>query len=183
VQALISIPSGPAFTIVAVPWVTVAIQGFLSSVLDLTQSANVEAVGSSSQELTGAWRWVPGQTGEPPTHLLGRLCHTSRRFDGISYPSSKNPPSDLCVAVFPDRLRKPAYLKCTILTAMWRRGCRSDVRVRVVRGEWKTCKRIRLVETSSHTMKPVTPSRDWLSESPSPKYESCPVKTVRSVFP
>lgn len=111
VQALISIPSGPAFTIVAVPWVTVAIQGFLSSVLDLTQSANVEAVGSSSQELTGAWRWVPGQTGEPPTHLLGRLCHTSRRFDGISYPSSKNPPSDLCVAVFPDRLRKPAYLE------------------------------------------------------------------------
>ena len=31
-QALISIPSGPAFTIVTVPWVTVAIQGFLSSV-------------------------------------------------------------------------------------------------------------------------------------------------------
>src|SRR5205823_14404999 len=56
--------------------ISVAIQGFLSSVLDLTQSANVEAVGSSYQELTGAWRWVPGQTGEPPTHLLGRLCHT-----------------------------------------------------------------------------------------------------------
>jgi len=54
---------------------------------------------------------VPGQTGEPPTHLLGRLCHTSRRFDGISYPSSKNPPSGGCVAVFPDRLRKPAYLE------------------------------------------------------------------------
>jgi len=54
---------------------------------------------------------VPGQTGEPPTHLLGRLCHTSRRFDGISYPSSKNPPSGVCVAVFPDRLRKPAYLE------------------------------------------------------------------------
>lgn len=111
VQALISISSGPAFTIVTVPWVTVAIQGLLSSVLDLTQSANVAAVGSSYQELTGAWRWVPGQMGEPPTHLLGRLCHTSRRFDGISYPSSKNPPSGVCVAVFPDRLRKPAYLE------------------------------------------------------------------------
>lgn len=109
-QALISIPSGPAFTIVTVPWVTVAIQGFLSSVLDLTQAVNVEAIGSSYQELTGAWRWVPGQTGEPPTHLLGRLCHTSRRFDGICYPSSKNPPG-VCVAVFPDRLRKPAYLE------------------------------------------------------------------------
>ncbi|HEY6272436.1 MAG TPA: RES family NAD+ phosphorylase [Terriglobales bacterium] len=109
-QALISIPSGPAFTIVTVPWVTVAIQGFLSSVLDLTKAVNVEAIGSSYQELTGAWRWVPGQTGEPPTHLLGRLCHTSRRFDGICYPSSKNPPG-VCVAVFPDRLRKPAYLE------------------------------------------------------------------------
>jgi RES domain-containing protein len=111
VQALISIPSGPAFTIVSAPWVTVAIQGFLSSVLDLTQAANVQAIGSSYQELTGAWRSVPGQTGEPPTHLLGRLCHSSGRFDGICYPSSKNPPSGVCAAVFPDRLRKSAYLE------------------------------------------------------------------------
>jgi RES domain-containing protein len=111
VQALISIPSGPAFTIVSAPWVTVAIQGFLSSVLDLTQAANVQAIDSSYQELTGAWRSVPGQSGEPPTHLLGRLCHSSRRFDGLCYPSSKNPPSGVCIAVFPDRLRKPAYLE------------------------------------------------------------------------
>src|ERR1700691_1354404 len=47
VQALISIPSEPAFTIVSAPWVTVAIQGFLSSVLDLTQAANVQAIDSS----------------------------------------------------------------------------------------------------------------------------------------
>lgn len=53
----------------------------------------------------------------------------------------------------------------------------------MVRGEWKTCKRIRLVETSLHTMKPVTPSRDWFSAFPSPQYESCPVKTERSVVP
>ena len=111
VQALISIPSEPAFTIVSAPWVTVAIQGFLSSVLDLTQAANVQAIDSSYQELTGAWRSVPGQTGEPPTHMLGRLCHSSRRFDGICYPSSKNLPSGVCVAVFPDRLRKPSHLE------------------------------------------------------------------------
>ena len=110
-QAVISIPSGPAFTIVSAPWVTVAIQGFLSSVLDLTQAANVQAIGSSYQELTGAWRSIQGKAGEPPTHLLGRLCYSSKRFDGILYPSSKNPPLGVCVAVFPDRLHKPAYLE------------------------------------------------------------------------
>jgi RES domain-containing protein len=111
VQALILYPSGPAFTIVSPPWVIVAIRGILSSVSDFTQSTNVQAIGSSYQELTGAWRSMLSQTGEPPTHLLGRLCHSSRRFDGICYPSSKNPPSGVCVAVFPDRLRKPAYLE------------------------------------------------------------------------
>lgn len=110
-QAVFSIPSGPAFTIISAPWVTVAIQGFLASALDLTVPANVQAIGSSYQELTGAWRSAPGQTAEPLTHLLGRVCHTSKRFDGICYPSSKNPPSGVCVAVFPDRLRKPAYLE------------------------------------------------------------------------
>ena len=110
VQAIISIPSGPALTIVSAPWVTVAIQGFLSSVLDLTQTANVEVLGSSYQELTGAWLSVPDQTGEAPTHLLGRLCHSSKRFDGILFPSSKNP-GGICAAVFPDRLRSPAYLQ------------------------------------------------------------------------
>src|SRR5580704_18865822 len=44
---LISIRSGPAFTIVNAPWVIVAIQGLLSSALDLTQAANVQAIGSS----------------------------------------------------------------------------------------------------------------------------------------
>jgi RES domain-containing protein len=111
VQALISIPTGPAFTTVTAPWVAVTIQGILTSVLDLTRAANVQVIGSSYQELAGAWRSVPGQTGEPPTHMLGRLCHSSRRFDGICYPSSKNPPFGVCVAVFPDRLRKPAYLE------------------------------------------------------------------------
>jgi RES domain-containing protein len=110
VQAIVIVPSVPAFTIATGPWVTVAIQGFLSSVLDLTVAANVQTIGSSYQELTGAWRWVPGQSGEPPTHILGRLCQKSKRFDGICYPSSKNPPLGVCVAVFPDRLRASAYL-------------------------------------------------------------------------
>ena len=111
VLAIVSGHSGPAFTIASGPWTIVAIQGFLSSVLDLTAATNVQAIGSSYQELTGAWRSVPGQSGEPPTHLLGRVCHKSKRFDGICYPSSKNAPVGVCVAAFPDRLHKPAYLE------------------------------------------------------------------------
>jgi RES domain-containing protein len=111
VQAIVSGYPGPAFMIATAPWAVVTIQGFLASALDLTVAANVLAVGSSYQELTGAWRSVPGQTGEAPTHALGRLCHTSKRFDGICYPSSKNVPAGVCVAVFPDRLVKPACLE------------------------------------------------------------------------
>ena len=111
VQAIVSGHSGPAFTIVSAPWTIVTIQGFLASTLDLTVEANVRAIGSSYQELTGAWRSTPGQAGEPPTHLLGRLCHGSKRFDGICFPSSKNVPAGVCVAAFPDRLREPAYLE------------------------------------------------------------------------
>src|SRR5437870_11677361 len=43
VQALIPIPSVPAFRLVTVPWVTLAIPGFLPSVCDLTQASSVEA--------------------------------------------------------------------------------------------------------------------------------------------
>lgn len=74
-QALISIPSGPAFTIVTVPWVTVAIQGFLSSVLDLTQAVNVEAIGSSYQELTGAWHQPALTQFETPHRYLDYLTN------------------------------------------------------------------------------------------------------------
>lgn len=111
VVAIVTGHSGPPFTLASGPWVVVAIHGFLASVLDLTTPATVQLLGSSYQELTGAWRYVPGQTGEPPTHLLGRLCHKSKRFDAICFPSSKNPPLGTCIAVFPGRLKNPAYLE------------------------------------------------------------------------
>src|SRR5256884_5968251 len=134
VQALISIPSGPAFTIVTVPWVTVAIQGFLSSVLDLTQSANVEAVGSSYQELTGAWRWVPGQTGEPPTHLPDACATRPDGLTGFRILRARILLLAFASLSFRIACGSRPTLKCTILTAMWRRGCRSDARVKS--GSW-----------------------------------------------
>jgi RES domain-containing protein len=111
VTAIVTGHAGPPFTLVTGPWVVVAIHGTLSSVLDLTVPTTVHALGSNYQELTGAWRYNPGQIGEPPTHVLGRVSHKSKRFDGICFPSSKNPPHGTCVAVFPDRLKGPAYLE------------------------------------------------------------------------
>jgi RES domain-containing protein len=93
------------------PWVLITVEGNLLSVLDLTDAKVLAASGSSHQELTGEWRYTQEQSGEPPTQRLGRLCHHSERFDGIRYPSSKNVTGGVCVAVFPDRLRSPAYLE------------------------------------------------------------------------
>jgi RES domain-containing protein len=93
------------------PWVLITVEGSLLSVLDLTDATIVTALGSSHQELTGEWRYSQEQTGEAPTQLLGRLCHDSKRFDGIRYPSSKNMPDGVCVAVFPGRLKHPAFLE------------------------------------------------------------------------
>ena len=111
VTAVITATIGPPLALVTNPWVVISIGGMLARVLDLTEPATVRALGSNYQELTGAWRYVSGHAGEPPTHLLGRVCHRSRRFDGICFPSSKNPPHGVCVAIFPDRLRGAAYVE------------------------------------------------------------------------
>jgi hypothetical protein len=57
---------------------------------------------SSHQELTGEWRYTQEQSGEAPTQLLGRVCHSTGLFDAIRYPSSKSPFQAACVAVFPE---------------------------------------------------------------------------------
>jgi RES domain-containing protein len=111
VNAIVTATAGVPVPLVTNPWVVITIGGMLTSVLDLTVHSTVHALGSSYQELTGAWRYVPGQSEEPPTHRLGRVCYKSKRFDGICFPSSKNPPHGLCVAIFPDRLKGSAYLE------------------------------------------------------------------------
>lgn len=93
------------------PWVLITVEGNLPSVLDLTDANVVSQLGSDHQELTGEWRYTQEQTGEAPTQLLGRVCYTMGLFNGIRYPSSKNSPEGVCVAVFLDRLKHPAFLK------------------------------------------------------------------------
>jgi RES domain-containing protein len=93
------------------PWVLVSVEGLLLRVLDLTDPATREAIGTNLQELTGAWLPVQAEGNEAPTQVLGRVCHQTGRFDGIPYPSGKNPLLGVCLAVFPDRLREPASLR------------------------------------------------------------------------
>ena len=67
-------------------------------------------LGTNSQELTGEWRYTQEGGGEAPTQALGTICYETGLFDAIRYPSSKNLPGGRCLAVFPDRLKSPAFL-------------------------------------------------------------------------
>jgi RES domain-containing protein len=93
------------------PQVLITVEGVLHRVLDLTVSGIQWALGTNLQELVGAWRHIQATGGEAPTQMLGRVCHRSERFEAIRFPSSKNPPNGVCIAVFTDRLRAPSLIK------------------------------------------------------------------------
>lgn len=111
VEAVFRLPRGPIVTVVTPPLVHVVVDGVLLSVLDLTDGNTQTVLGTTRQELTGAWRYAQLQGMEAPTQTLGRVCYDSGRFDAIRYYSSKNPPDGICIAVFPDRLAGAAYLE------------------------------------------------------------------------
>lgn len=98
VSALIQLPGGPALVRTA-PWVVVTVEGVLNHLLDLTAPATLAALGTSTAEVTGPWVLAR----KPPTQLLGRLAHESRRITGIRYASTKHS-GGTNLAVFPDRL-------------------------------------------------------------------------------
>ena len=122
-QAIISNHPAPAFTIATAPWAIVAIEGIVASTLDLTVLANVQAIGSSYQELTGAWRSVPGHTGEPPTHLLGRLCHNQNGSTVFAILQARMRRLACVWPSFPIACASQRTLRSTIRTATWRSGC------------------------------------------------------------
>src|ERR1700739_1233882 len=62
VTTIVTTHAGPPFTLATGPWTVIAIHGMLSSVLDLTVPAIAHALGSNYQELTGAWRYIPGKS-------------------------------------------------------------------------------------------------------------------------
>jgi hypothetical protein len=61
---------GGAITLPSVPWVTVTVQATLLAVLDLSDMGIQAKLGTTSQELTGEWRYTQAGGGEPPTQRL-----------------------------------------------------------------------------------------------------------------
>lgn len=111
VTAVVRTESSGLTTLATNPWVLISVRGVLLSALNLMDAVIVAQLGTSHQELTGEWRYTQATGREAPTQVLGRVCYDSGRFDGIRYPSAKNPPSGCCVAVFPDRLKSPAFVE------------------------------------------------------------------------
>jgi RES domain-containing protein len=98
VSALVVLPGGPV-PVRSAPWVVVSVDGMLNHLLDLTDATTLAALGTTGQEMTGAW----ATTTHPPTQLLGRLAYDSGRISGITYASAKHP-GGLNLVVFPDRI-------------------------------------------------------------------------------
>jgi RES domain-containing protein len=98
VSALVVLPGGPV-PVRSAPWVVVSVDGMLNQLLDLTDATTLAALGTTGQEMTGAW----ATTTHPPTQLLGRIAYDSGRISGITYASAKHP-GGLNLVVFPDRI-------------------------------------------------------------------------------
>ena len=102
-------PPGSGVPLLFEPQVMMTVDGVLTDVLDLTDTATQLAVGTTHQELTGRWliqqsSYLAGQGPPPPTQVLGQEAFGARRVVGLRYPSSKNP-KGVGLVVFTGRLR------------------------------------------------------------------------------
>ncbi len=102
VNGLVMLPSGPVPQQTP-PLTLFAIQGIVTRVLDLTNAAILDALGTSEQEVGGPWaRMVT-----PPTQILAQAAYESGIFAAIQYASAKAG-GEKNLVVFPDRLQAPA---------------------------------------------------------------------------
>src|SRR5204862_1225366 len=88
-------PAGSPVALVFPPQVLLTLTGAVSDILDLTDTALHPVLGTSHQELTGAWAlpqstYLAGHGPMPPTQQLGAQAFASRRIVGLRYPSSKH---------------------------------------------------------------------------------------------
>jgi hypothetical protein len=86
-------------------WVLMSIHVVLDHVVDLTQPAQQELLGTSDQELTGRWET---NTGVAPTQRLGAALFAESDIEGVIFGSSKISSRNLLI--FPDKLRPRSSL-------------------------------------------------------------------------
>jgi hypothetical protein len=91
------------------PTVLVSAVARLESVLDLGAPGVQEALDTSRSELLRPWR-LAQRRGPVPTQELGAAIFASGRFQALRFPSAQLD-ARCCLAIFPDRLREPAFVE------------------------------------------------------------------------
>ncbi len=93
------------------PYVHFVVRGRLQKVLDLAGALLLATLKLTADEMAASWVMDQAQGKEATTQVLGRAVHAVRRIEAILFPSTKNRPAGLCLAVLPDRLRKGSSLE------------------------------------------------------------------------
>lgn len=85
--------------------VTIKISAKLKRVLDLRSAAVLRHLKTTSSEVKSAWEGFADLNGGqwPPTWNLGHEAFASGRFDGVLFPSVKDP-TGTCLLIFTERL-------------------------------------------------------------------------------
>jgi hypothetical protein len=86
-------------------WAVINVGVCLQSVADITDPAQLQLLGVSLQELTGAWKWYNLQNKLAPTQKLGAALFNVSNLEGFLAPSAKSPGEKNLIA-FPTKLRK-----------------------------------------------------------------------------
>jgi hypothetical protein len=103
VVSVFSPPHGPPVTIKTSPWVVAAVDGVLSNIVDLTETAVQKKLGTTTAELTGEWAYTQEVSGIAPTQILGQAAFECGAL-GFRYVSAKNITGGKSVVVFTDHL-------------------------------------------------------------------------------
>lgn len=82
------------------PWTILGVDGVLTNVLDLSESAVQAQLGRSLAELTGDWLISQSAVGRSPTQALGQATFDSGRIVAIRYVSARNTAAGYGIAVF-----------------------------------------------------------------------------------
>ena len=93
------------------PYVHFGIDGQLHKVLDLTDQLVMVSLGLTVSNIHGPWGVLQAEGREAPSQTLGRLVHDAGHIEALLFPSSKDTPDGLCLAIFPDRLGPPSWLE------------------------------------------------------------------------
>ena len=92
------------------PRILLSVDYRLQTVVDLTNAAMHEALGTTVNELCAPWRPLNATGQVAPTQLLGEVIHDDGRIEALRVPSARDPLTDNLV-VFPDRLRAGSSLR------------------------------------------------------------------------